>query len=78
MLHVGICAGGAGQPASLPRPLRRRNPSADSGAGIPKGEQQLTLGPGILARKRKISGVWGQSLPSQKCSCSDSVSNFAS
>ncbi len=52
MPHVGICAGGAGQLASLPRPLRRRNPSADSGAGIPKGGRSSPLGPGILARKR--------------------------
>jgi hypothetical protein len=32
MPHVGICAGGAGQLASLPRPLLGSNPSADSGA----------------------------------------------
>jgi len=31
MPHVGICAGGAGQLASLPRPTQGCVPSADSG-----------------------------------------------
>jgi hypothetical protein len=34
MLHVGICAGGAWQPASLPRPTQRCDPSAGSSAGM--------------------------------------------
>ena len=33
MPHVGICAGGAGQLASLPRPTQGCDPSADSVAG---------------------------------------------
>jgi hypothetical protein len=34
MPHVGICAGGAGRLASLPRPIQGWNPSADSSAGM--------------------------------------------
>ncbi len=57
--HVGICAGGAGRLASLPRPLLGSNPSADSGAKTTGGRPKSR--PGYLPN----SWDWHQSGKSQ-------------